>query len=108
MNHSYFAESGESMERSSTMAHNGSVCNQRADEGIQVLDFNKSCNDNQEGRWTPSSLGWVDYTSLGRYKFIVVKGEEPYFELIPGWDPTPETPSRVYLDPPRCVSFLLS
>jgi hypothetical protein len=48
---------------------------------------------------TPSSLGWGRGTDLVKlYTFNVHKGKEPYFQLRDEWTPTPQTPSRVYLD----------
>jgi hypothetical protein len=55
-------------------------------------------------RVTPLSLGWTpEYERL--YKFVVQKGNEPYFELLPGCLITQHTPERVYLDAPRSVYF---
>jgi hypothetical protein len=52
-------------------------------------------------RATPSSLGWIDNNLLKVYKFVVQKGKEPYFELLPGCYVTTDTPARVYLDNPK-------
>jgi hypothetical protein len=50
---------------------------------------------------TVQSLGWTADTQLLKlYKFAVLKGKEPYFDLRSQWPATPETPQRVYLDPP--------
>jgi hypothetical protein len=50
-------------------------------------------------RQTPSSLGWTHNTELLKlYNFKVPKDTEPYFELLPQWIPTYETPAKVYLD----------
>jgi len=60
-----------------------------------------------ENRPTPTSLGWkIDTSLLKLYKFLVAKGKEPYFELLPEWTATYETPSRVYLDKPEYYSNL--
>jgi len=55
-----------------------------------------------ESRPTPTSLRWEKDTHLLKlYKFVAPKGEDPYFELLPQWTATYETPSTVYLDKPE-------
>lgn len=56
-------------------------------------------------RPTPTSLRWnVNSRLLEIYKFVVGKGgKDPYFELLPGFQVTPQTPARVYLDYPKYV-----
>lgn len=55
-----------------------------------------------ERRETPTSLGWAkDSVLLELYSFVVVKGKEPYLELLPSYVVTGETPERVYLDAPK-------
>lgn len=56
-------------------------------------------------RWTPSSL-WAGTDLLDLYKFVVQKGKEPFFQLVPHWTVTAQTPARVYLDYPRKVPRL--
>ncbi|KUJ23251.1 uncharacterized protein LY89DRAFT_177184 [Mollisia scopiformis] len=52
-------------------------------------------------RMTVQTLGWTADTQLLKlYKFNVPVGQEPYFDLRPQWPVSPETPQRVYLDPP--------
>ena len=60
-----------------------------------------SNSDWSTSRATPSSLGWIDNSLLKVYKFVVQRGKEPYFELLPGCCVTSDTPARVYLDTPR-------
>ena len=58
--------------------------------------------NHDNARVTPTTLGWTPDTQLWKvYKFVVVKGKEPYLELLPGCNVTYETPMRVYLDHPR-------
>lgn len=53
-------------------------------------------------RPTPSTLGWKDSKILENlYKFVVTKGKEPYFELLPTCITTSDFPARIYLDAPR-------
>jgi hypothetical protein len=55
-----------------------------------------------ERRETPSTLGWTkDALLVDLYNFVVIKGKEPYLELLPEYTVTSETPERVYLDTPR-------
>jgi len=55
-----------------------------------------------ESRPTPTSLGWEKDTHLLKlYKFVAAKGKDPYFELLPQWTATYETPATVYLDKPE-------
>lgn len=59
---------------------------------------------NDTTRVTPTSLGWTPDTQLWKvYEFVVIKGKNPYLDLIPGCNITPETPERVYLDLPRSI-----
>ena len=52
-------------------------------------------------------MGLKDDSLLKRgYKFVVQKGQEPYFERK-SWDITADVPVRIYLDSPRYASFLL-
>ena len=63
-------------------------------------------NRSSSSRATPSSLGWPrDASMLGYYKFVIPKGKEPYFELLPPFFVSPGTPERVYLDSPTYSSF---
>jgi hypothetical protein len=67
------------------------------DDSQPPLDFPQTENV----RHTLSSLGWVHGTKtelLKLYAFVVLRGKEPYFELLERWTPTYETPLRVYLD----------
>lgn len=51
---------------------------------------------------TPSTLGWSSKAEqLSLYKFIVPKGKEPYFELLPGYQVCYNTPHQIFLDPSR-------
>jgi hypothetical protein len=51
---------------------------------------------------TPASPGWSSNSELlNLYKFVVPKGKEPYFELLPFNTATSATPAKVYLDSPR-------
>ncbi|KAF8865125.1 hypothetical protein BDZ45DRAFT_580891 [Acephala macrosclerotiorum] len=53
-------------------------------------------------RPTPTSLGWSPHSQLlNLYTFVVAKQKDPYFELLEGYDPTYQTPRRVYLDHPE-------
>ena len=55
-----------------------------------------------ERRETPSSLGWSrDSVLVELYNFVVLKGKEPYLELLSNYRVTTDTPKRVYLDTPR-------
>ncbi|RFU30969.1 hypothetical protein B7463_g5364, partial [Scytalidium lignicola] len=51
---------------------------------------------------TPTSLHWSPNTELVKlYKLIIVKGFEPYLELLPQYSATPDTPQIVNLDSPK-------
>ena len=53
-------------------------------------------------RVTPKSLGWTPDTQMIQlYDFVVIKGEEPYLDLLSGCNITSQTPQRVYLDRER-------
>lgn len=55
-----------------------------------------------DSRPTPTSLAWGKDTPLLQiYNFVVEKGKEPHFQLMDGYDVTPQTPMRVFLDYPR-------
>jgi len=49
-------------------------------------------------RATPTTLGWMPDTQLPKLYTFVLKKDEQYLELKPGYDVTEETPQRVYLD----------
>lgn len=64
--------------------------------------YRSRSNPSSQQRSTPESLGWVPGSDLLKlYKFVVQKGKEPYLELLLGCSVTPDTPERVYLDPPK-------
>lgn len=70
---------------------------------IQPSDSNQT----NSPRMTPTALGWLSDTSLLQYyKFVVNKGKEPYFDLLPDYTATSQAPSRVYLDPPPRYAVL--
>ncbi|KAE9376597.1 hypothetical protein N431DRAFT_367711, partial [Stipitochalara longipes BDJ] len=48
-----------------------------------------------------ATLGWCHDTEMLKLYTFVLECGEPFFELLPQWDPTYETPSRVYLDQPK-------
>jgi hypothetical protein len=54
-------------------------------------------------RATPSSLGLQNDAPLQAYKFVVMKGKEPFFELPPTAYAGPDAPTRIYLDTPMYV-----
>jgi hypothetical protein len=58
-------------------------------------------------RPTPLNLGWFDNELLSLYKFVVQKGKEPFFELLPTCLVTIQTPKIVYLDSPRYAFVLI-
>jgi hypothetical protein len=56
-------------------------------------------------RHTPSSLKWrLNSDLLKLYSFIVTRGKEPYFELLPRWTATQATPQIVHLDSTKYVT----
>lgn len=53
-------------------------------------------------RPTPRSLGWATkHAIIDRYHMVLNRDGAPYLELLAGFEPSPETPSKVYLDPPK-------
>lgn len=57
-------------------------------------------------RHTAATLGWHINTDLLKfYSFVIIKGKEPYFELLPGWKPTREMPQTVHLESSRYVTL---
>ncbi len=70
---------------------------------IQPLSYNEPLPV-ETTKPTPKSLGWTLVAeTLKLYRFIVPKGKEPYFELLPNLQVTAQNPERVYLDEPRYV-----
>jgi hypothetical protein len=71
--------------------------------GLTFEQFDSQYIQSQEQpelRNTPSLLGWNSTELLTRYDFVVL-GKEPFFRLLKEWEPTSETPARVYLDQPE-------
>ena len=78
----------------------------------QYLESNPPLQDSDSDRGnlyrpTPTSLKWLDTDLLSLYKFVVPKGKEPYFELLPSYFVSSETPEIVYLDHPRYAYLLI-
>ncbi|KAF8856795.1 hypothetical protein BDZ45DRAFT_593729 [Acephala macrosclerotiorum] len=78
---------------------------------LQALVFSPSfCPEpaaTRDTRPTATSLGWSPHSQLlNLYKFVVAKQKDPYFELQDGYDPTYQTPRRVFLDYPKYDTLL--
>ena len=85
------------------------------DADVPSMSFNDVCpttkpslpSSHNEERYTPESLGWTTNSEFLRcYNFKIPKNKTPYLELAPGWDVTPDTPKKVYLDSRYYLSSL--
>jgi len=61
-------------------------------------DHAHSSDPGGTSRATPTTLGWMPDTQLPKLYTFVLKKDEQYLELKPGYEVTEETPQRVYLD----------